>query len=309
MTQLKIKVDNKELLYFDSFAYSTQIDAGAASVSFSSFIDFETFGYLDVQVFRNDVLIFTGEITNKVVPDGLPAKPFNYKCETKTHVLFESTLPTGAYPLQLENSTLKDIVEYICSFFDITVLFDQSTETEAKSAYKLADLGLGKTAGQLINDLITQQGLILSHNADGFLIITKSIEQSEITLPRYSDNNKSYDLKKFFHNYIALGQAPIGADADIQAIAKFTNIPENRNITKIQDSGGIGAIESKALGMRADSLKAIKQSLTFDNFFCNVGDFIILGDLKLIVNQLNYSFSSSGEKASISVIDSNIYTR
>ena len=65
MTQLKIKVDNKELLYFDSFAYSTQIDAGAASVSFSSFIDFETFGYLDVQVFRNDVLIFTGEITNK----------------------------------------------------------------------------------------------------------------------------------------------------------------------------------------------------------------------------------------------------
>jgi hypothetical protein len=308
MARIQIKVNNKELKRFDSFAYNDQLNTVSASASFNTFVDFEDFGYSDIQIFRNEVLILTGDIINKIIPDGIPAKPFTYKCESKPYAL-KSSLPTTAYSLQLENSTLKDIVEYICSFLDVTVVFDQSAEKEAKSAYKLTDLKLAVDAIDIINELVTNEGLIMSHNADGHLVITKSIEQNEILLPRHTDNNKSYDLKKLFHNYIALGQAPIGADADIQAIARFENIKATRSTTKIQNSGGIAAIEAKAAGMRADSLRAIQQTLTYDNFFCNVGDFIVLNDLKLIVNQLNYSFNSKGEKASIGVIDSNIYTR
>jgi hypothetical protein len=309
MAVITLKIDGKKLLFFDSFSYSTQIDSVSSSISFNSFIDFETFGYINVEAYRDDVLIFTGEIISKTIPNSTPPQPYNYKAESLPHILFESTLPTTAYPTQLENSTLKDIVEYICSFFDVTVIFDQSAATEAGGTYKLADLGLGKIAGELINDLVTQVGLVLTHDALAQLIITKTIEQEEIILPRFTSDNKSFDLKKFFHNYIALGQAPIGQDADIQAIAVFDNIDTRRNITKIQDSGGIGTIEKKALGMRADSLKGIQQSLSFNNFFCNVGDFIFINDLKLIINQLDYSYNSSGESASISVIDSQIYIR
>ena len=61
--------------------------------------------------------------------------------------------------------------------------------------------------------------------------------------------------------------------------------------------------------MRADSLKSIKQDLTFNNFFCNVGDFIIIGDLKLIINELNYSYNAKGEQSSVSLIDSKVYSR
>jgi len=309
MAKLVLNIDGKDLQLFDNFAYSAQIDGGASSTSFNSFIDLATFDYLPISIKRNDVLIFTGEIISKSIPRETPPKPFNYKAESLTHILFESTLPTEAYPLQLENSTLKDIVEYICSFFEITVIFDKSSESEAKAGYPLADLGIGKTAGEIINGLITQVGLILSHNSEGNLIITKSIEQSEIILPKFTSDNKQFDLKKFFHNYIALGQAPIGEDADIQAIAKFDNIDKRRNITQIQDSGGIDTVEKKAFGMRADSLKSIQQSLTFNNFFCNIGDFVMINDYKLIVNQIDYSFNSSGETATISLLDSQIYVR
>jgi hypothetical protein len=309
MSKITITVDGKELKFFDSFSFSSAIDAGGSSISFKSFTDISTFDYKKVEVERNKVLIFTGEIVNKEIPDTIPPEPFTYKALTLTHILFESTLPTTAYPLQLAKSTLKEIVEYICSFFEITVIFDQSTATEAKSKSKLAYLGLDKTAGEIINDLVTEEGLILSHDADGSLVIMKKIEQNEIKLQKYTANNKSFDLTKFFHNYIALGQAPIDKDADIQAIATFDNIDKRRNTTKIQDSGGVSTIEKKAAGMRSDSLKSVTQDLSFNNFFCNVGDYVIIDDLKLIVNSLDYSFNATGEVASISLFDSKIYER
>jgi hypothetical protein len=309
MAKLELKINGSKLKFFNKFNFSTRIDTIASSISFDSFIDYDTFAYSKVEVLRNDILIFTGEIIDKTIPQETPPKPFTYKAESLTHILSESTLPTEAYPLQLENSTLKDIVEFICGYFEVTVLFDQSAETEAGETYKLSNLGLAKTAAQIINELVTEKELILTHNAFGELVITKNISQSELLLPRYLSNNKKFNLKKFFHNYIALGQAPIGEDADIQAIASFDNIDPRRNTTKIQNSGGIASIESKAAGMRSDSLKAIQQGLNFDNFFCNVGDYIMLGDLKLIINQLNYNLDANGEKASIAVVDSQIYER
>lgn len=309
MAKIKLKINGNEFRFFKNFTYSTQIDTISSSISFSSYENLETFGYVKVEAFRNDVLIFTGEIIDKDDSNSTPPKPRVYKAESLPHILFECTLPVDAYPLQLENSTLKDIVEFICGYFDVTVLFDQSASTEAGEAYKLSDLGLAKTAGEIINELVTNAGCILTHDSSGNLVITKSIEQEELILPRYTSNNKSFDLKKFFYNYIALGQAPIGEDADIQAIATFENIDIRRNTTKIQDSGGIESIENKARGMRADSLKAIKQGLEFNNFFCNVGDYVFIGNSKLIINSLSYSNSSKGEKASINIIDSQIYIR
>lgn len=309
MGKITLKIDGNELKFFDKFGYSAQIDTLYNSVSFTSFKNLETFDYLKVEAFRNDLLIFTGELTGKSVPRGTPPGPFTYKAESLPHILSECTLPTEAYPLQLENSTLKDIAEYICGYFEIEVVFDQSASEEAGQTYELSDLKLAENAASIINGLVTEKGLILTSDSFGRLIITKSIEQEQVTLPRYLSNNKSFDLKGFFYNYIALGQAPVGQDADIQAIARFDNIDQRRNTTKIQDSGGIDTIENKALGMRADSLKSISQNLTFTNFFCNIGDFVKLDDLKLIINSLSYSYNAGNEGTSISLVDSQLYER
>lgn len=309
MPKLKLKIDGKEFVFFNSFSYSTQIDTIASSVSFNTFANFETFAYTPIQVFRNDTLIFTGEIINKDMSDETPPKPINYKALSLTHILTESTLPTEAYPLHLQNSTLKDIIEFICSFYDITVLFDVSASEGANSQYELADLQLAKVAGAIINDLVTEEDLILTHNAFGELIITKEILQNEIKLPLYLSNNQKFDLTKFYHNYIALGQTPMTEDSDIQAIARFDNIDKRRNTTKIQDSGDISTIEQKALGMRSDSLKNIKQSVAFNNFFANIGDYVKLNDVKLVINQLDYTDNAKGEAATISLLDSQVYER
>lgn len=309
MPKLVLKIDGNEFVFFNSFSYSTQIDTVANSIAFNTFANFETFAYTPIQVFRDDILIFTGEIIDKSVSDETPPKPNNYKALSLTHILTESTLPTEAYPLHLQNSTLKDIVEFICSFFEIAVLFDVSANEGANSQYKLANLELGKVASSIINDLVTQQGLILTHNAFGELIITKSILQNEIKLPLYLSNNQKFNLTKFYHNYIALGQAPMTEDSDIQAIARFENIDNRRNTTKIQDSGDISTIEQKALAMRSDSLKNIKQTLTFNNFFANVGDFVKLNDIKLVINQLDYTYNAKGEAATIGLVDSLVYER
>lgn len=308
MPKIELKIDGKKLKFFNNFSFTDQLDSIAGSISFSTFQDFDTFAYSKVEAYRDDLLIFTGEIVGKDIPEQVPPEPFTYRCESLTHIL-SCTLPTEAYPLQLENSTLKDIVEYICGFFELEVVFDQSANAEADGQYKLSDLKLAEQASNIINELVTQVGCILSHDAYGHLIVTKNIEQNQITLPRYLSNNKSFNLKDFYYNYIALGQAPIGEDADIQAIARFDNIDQRRNITKIQDSGGVDTITKKAEGMRADSLKSIDQGLNFIGFFCNIGDFIKIGDNKLIINQLNYTYNSNGEASSINVVDSQVYER
>lgn len=309
MSKVVIKIDGTELRFFDNFGYTAQIDTIFNTLSFDSFTDIPDFGYQKVEAYKDDLLIFTGEIVGKTVPQGTPPAPFNYKAESLPHILSECTLPTEAYPLQLENSTLKDIIDYICSFFNITFVFDQSASAESSGKYELSDLGLAKKAAELINDLVTRAGLILTTDSYGRLIATKTIEQSQVTLPRYLSNNKEFDLKAFYYNYIALGQAPVGQDADIQAIARFSNIDQRRNITQIQDSGGVGTVENMASGMRADSLKNISQSLTFPKFFCNVGNFVMIEDKKLIINSISYSYSSNSESSSISLIDSQIYER
>jgi hypothetical protein len=309
MSKVVIKIDGTQLKLFDNFGYSAQIDTIFNTLSFDSFEDLPDFGYQKIEAYKDDLLIFTGEITGKSSPYGTPPAPYNYKAESLPHILSECTLPTEAYPLQLENSTLKDIIEYICSFFDVTFIFDQSASSEASGKYELSDLGLAKKAAELINDLVTRAGLILTTDSYGQLIATKTIEQSQVTLPRYLSNGKEFDLKGFYYNYIALGQAPVGEDADIQAIARFSNIDDRRNITQIQDSGGVGTVESMAAGMRADSLKNITQSLTFPKFFCNVGDFVVINDQKLIINNINYSYSSTSEGSSISLVDAQLYER
>ncbi|MDX5583642.1 MAG: hypothetical protein QNK20_01740 [Aureibaculum sp.] len=309
MPKIELQINGEKLLFYDSFNFSDQINTISASVSFSSFVNYDAFDYAEVKVFRDSVLIFTGEIIDKSIPTDIPIKPFTYKAESTTHILSECTLPTESYPLQLENLTLKDIVEYICSFFEVTVIFDQSAEKEANGKYKLSDLKLGENAASIINDLVTESLLILSHNSYGNLVITKEIAQKEVLLPYFISNKKSFDLKKFYHNYIAIGQAPIGQSNDIQAIASFSNIDSRRNTTKIQNKGGIDTIENKAEGMRLDSLKSITHGLTFNNFFCNIGDFVFIDSLKLVINQINYSYNTGGEIASISIVDSKIYER
>lgn len=308
MANIQIKIVGDDFRFFDNFTYQTQINTTKSLIAFDSFINLDAFAFIVVEIYKDKELIFTGEIVDKDVPNSIPPKPFTYKAQSLTHRL-ESNLPLDAFPLELEDSTLKDVVEYICGFFDIVVLFDQSTESEANTIYKRSDLAVDKTALQIINERVTNAGLILTHSSAGELIITKSIAQEELILPLYLSNGKSYNLKGFFYNYIALGEAPINDDSPIEAVATYSNIDNRRNKIKIQNSGDVGSIESKALGMRADSLKSIAQSLSFNKFFCNIGDYVMIGDSKLIINSLNYSNNSKDEKATITLIDSQIYER
>ena len=84
---IKLKIDGQELKFFDKFGYSAQIDTVYNSISFSSFKNFETFDYLKVEAFLDDLLIFTGEIVGKTIPDSTPPEPFTYKCESLTPLL------------------------------------------------------------------------------------------------------------------------------------------------------------------------------------------------------------------------------
>ena len=58
---IELKVNGNKLSFFNGFGFSNRIDTIASSISFNTFLDIEAFDYANVEVFKDGILIFTGD--------------------------------------------------------------------------------------------------------------------------------------------------------------------------------------------------------------------------------------------------------
>jgi len=309
MAKLVIKIDSKKIEFFDNIVLSTQINSIASSFSFDTFYDIQTYEFAKIETFRDDVLIFTGKVFSKTVPSGVSPEPFTYKCNSLTGVLEDCTLPLDAYPIQTANKTLLEIVNNICSYFDITVKIDSSATSDVNGFYTLQDQSPEKKAADIINDLCSQKNLILTHNSRGELIITKKIAGNNPKVPQHIKLNKSYNYRKFYAEYNVLGQQSATDDTTKQATSTFSTIDSTRSITKIQKDGDSSSTQENADSLKYNSYTANTLSIEFHDFFANTGDIFIINNVKTICNAMNYNYNSRGETCSLNLLNYKIYDR
>lgn len=309
MPDVIVKINGEKLEYFENLTLSTQIDAVASSLSISTFYDIPTYEFAKIEVLRNGILIFTGTVISKVSPGEPTPKPFNYKCYSLTGILQDCALPLEAHPVQVQNKSLKEIVENICSYFNIIVKIDSTAVSESNNTYTLQDQSPAEKAIMIINKLCSQRNLILTHNSRGELIITKKISLSQAVYPNIISSNKSYNYRNFFNAYNVIGQQSIGNDTIRQAESKFSNIPTERTTTKIQRDGDSSITKDQATALKYDSYKSNTFNIEFHDYFVNTGELFIINNVKSICNAMNYNYKAGQETCSISLLNSKVYER
>jgi hypothetical protein len=309
MPEIIIKINSQKLEFFNNLSFSTQINAISSSLSFDTFLDIQTYEFAKIEVLRNNFLMFTGKVFSKTLPNEPIPKPFNYKCYSLTGILEDSTIPISKYPIQTQNKTLKEIIENICNMFDITLKVDISANADVNKIYEFQDQSPQTKASEIINTLCSQNNLIVSHNAKGELIITKKIGTQSQFLPQIITSKKSYNYRKFYHDYVTLGQQSIGNDTIKQAVSRFSLIDENRNITTVQNNGDSGITQKQADAFKNDSYKSNTFDLNFHNEFIDVGKIFIINNVKSISNAMTYNYKAGSETCSVSMLNYKVYDR
>lgn len=309
MTSLVIKINGENLEFFDNVTLSTSIDAISSSFSFSSFLNLESYEFSEIEVLRNDVIIFTGFVFSKAAPENQSPEPFNYKCYSRTGILEDCSLPLSSYPVQTVNKTLKEIVESICSNFDITVKFDPSADSEINKNYSLQSQSPVTKAAEIINKLCSQRDLILTHNSKGELIITKSLIGEDASPPIKIKSNRAYNYRKFFNKYLIVGQKGLRGGSARQAEAVLSEISEKRNITKTLTDGNSESAQTQAEAMKNDSYKSNSYNIDFHDYFENIGAKYKYNGVDMVVNSMNWNFRSGSETCSISLLNAKVYKR
>ncbi len=309
MPKLEIKVNGEKLEYFNNVSLSTQIDAISSSFRFNTFLDIQTYEFAKIEALRDNVLIFTGKIFGKTKPDEPISKPFNYKCYSLTGILEDSTLPLEMYPIQTQNKTIKEIIQSICDYFEITLKVDSSADSDLSKSYEFQDQSPDAIAADIINNLCSQNNLILTHNAKGELIITKTIGTDATLNSNITGSNKSYNYRKFYRKYVILGQQSIGNDTTKQAESSFNVIDEKRNITKIQMDGDSDITKKQADALKYDSYKANTYTIELHDDFINVGEKLIINNVKSICNAITYNYKAGSERCSVSFLNYKVYQR
>jgi hypothetical protein len=309
MPSLVIKINGKKLEFFDNVTLSKSIDAISSSFSFSSFYVIDDYEFATIEVLRNDIIIFKGSVFAPDFPNNAKPEPITYKCYSLTGILEDCPLPLSSYPIQTKNKSLKEIVDSICSSFDVVVKFDSSAESAINLKYTLQDQDPTAKASAIINKLCSQKNLILTHNSKGELIITKTLVGNNASPPLNTGSGKSYNYRKFYNKYLIIGQKSIKGGSSRQAEVFFDQIIEKRSITKKQSDGDAGSAQDQANALKFDSYKSNSLKLEFHDHFADTGEIYDIDGAKMISNAMNYNYNSTGETCTVDLLNAKVYDR
>lgn len=95
-------------------------------------------------------------------------------------VLERVNLPIEMYPLQFDNFSLRDVLDHVLAYFKLEYVAQKGTDTALDKRYKKITTEPGRTVKDFLNRLASQRGLILTHNAEGKLVLETKVESTAV---------------------------------------------------------------------------------------------------------------------------------
>ena len=209
---------------FLEFNLNLRYDSVASDFSFTPWFDpsneahkqaFKPGTYKPVKVYYNDEILLTGTVLNLSFVSSAQNNGLAISGYSVTGVLEDCQIPTSAYPLHSKGLDLKSITEKICAEFGIKVIVDPSVSGKIGKVFKNATATNQQSAKQYITDMAAQQGIIVTHDAIGNIILTecntKSTPLFDFTggIPGV-EFKLDFDGQKMHSNVTTLRQAKIG---------------------------------------------------------------------------------------------------
>jgi hypothetical protein len=278
---MKVKINGKYYINFNNLAISQKLDSVASSFSFTTTFNPEDdnhkelvrpFAFHKVEIYNDeDMLFLTGVIVNQSFKSSAKPQDVSLSGYSLAGVLEDCTLAYSDYPLEMNDLTLRQIIQRMIKKFGLRLYVDSSVAGLADKVYEKAVAEVDETVKSFISKLTSQRNIILGHNPQGDLVLFRPRNTGE---PRYSiipENgiDMSLDISgQGIHSHIWMTTQPTEEDYDVERVDLAVNpmVSAFRPLVKKATSGEEVDNEPGASNVMADELKNIKFKLKLDRW-------------------------------------------
>lgn len=241
-----LKLDGKEFNHFSSYDINLTFDAIASTFSFSALRDFapKPFSYSECIITDDDGFRYiTGTVINK--SNGVTKKEqlVNISGYSLPGVLEDSTIPVSIYPLQSDKLTLEEIITKVLEPFGVGFNIDTFLQSTFRQKYEKSNAEPGEFVKAYINRLVSQRGVILTHDTSGNLVFTQirpdklqPVAGFEVGNPGVFEIGLTTDGQAMHSKITVLRQASQKTTSGLQATVTNPYVSSTREKTKILNS-------------------------------------------------------------------------
>ena len=305
---ITIKVNGTNFEFFDSYDIALRFDTIASTFSFNAVFDsqnalhrslFKPLSYSSVEIYWNGGLILSGVMINASFSDSSTYESVKISGYSKTGILEDCAIAQESYPLDFEKLTLLEIATKLCSPFGISVVTDLSSEdlSIANMEIKSDSAKETETVKSYLSSLCNQRNLILTHNEQGQLLITK-VKASTNPVQHFSDKvNPATKMvlavngQAMFSEILVMKQASVDTENAGQATVNNPLVSVKRTTTEIQSSGTDNDTEKVANNLLSKQLKNIKLNINCDRNTFNNGSLFKPNKVITVQNDEIYLFN------------------
>lgn len=249
---MKIKINNKEFLFFNNFSVKLNLDSFASSFSFLARFNpenidhrqlFKPLSYPKIQVFKDDgTLLLTGVIIDQEFNSSKDKELIKLSGYSSGGVLEDCTIPYSAYPLESINRSLKDISEKLLNLFGLKLVVNKSALFDSNLIYKKSVAGATESIKSYISKLASQRNIVISHNAMGHIIYFKPSATSSPKILFNQENTvvMSFKIKgQGMHNEASVLRQPSDDNENLSPVDTARNplVKSFRPTVKVLSSG------------------------------------------------------------------------
>lgn len=267
---VELLIDNKKFTYFSSYSITLKYNSIADSFSFTGLKDFlpGLLNYSVCKIKKDGELLITGTIINETRTKTAVPNLVKLSGYSLTGILEDCNIPISLYPLQSDNRTLSEIVSRLLKPFNIEYIIkgkDIAKSVNKKYIKTIAESG--QSIKSYINSLASQRNIILTHNAEGNLVLSKGE-----SLPKAINinNSVSYSLSangQGMHSEISVIKQASTKNPDAgEYTIKNKYVNKFRPKVKVLSNGDIFDVKEAAENELKAELLKIKLSIKLNEF-------------------------------------------
>ncbi len=277
---LKIKIKGQNFEFFNEFNLNLKYNSIASTFSIAGVFDelninqknlFKPLQFNNVDVYYDNEKLITGTILTNSSSIENKETVYSLAGYSKTGILEDCQIPLSEFPLQFDNLTLKEIIEKLIRPFKLKLIVDNSIRDLANKIYEKTTAEVNQTIKVYLTDLASQRGLILSHDNNGNLLLTKP-QINKQSISTYDENVPATKISlvvngQRLHSVITvLRQASFDVDVPGEEFVNNTLITQFRPTTIEQTSGQNDQILNFAKNIRGSELRNIKLTIETDRW-------------------------------------------
>lgn len=276
-----LKIGTKKISRFNAVDVTLKYDSVASTFAFQYFYDpndtelpelSELGAFRSVTVEDEGELLLTGTLLSHGHSDAAEKQLSSVSGYSTPGVLEDCEIPPSAYPLQSDGKTLRQIVSKLIQPFGISLIVDSDVAAASDGVIVVSTAESSGSVKAYLAELATQKNIILSHDASGNLLMTRSKPGAS---PTYSLSRSqpvtgmslTFNGQALHSEITVMKQADSdGGNAGQAAVSNPYVIRTFRPSVKTQTSGTDVSTPSAARSALSDELRAIALTINLSTW-------------------------------------------